>query len=323
MNIITIFKMSFDNLKKHLLGSIFVCLFTTVIIVGISILCAYSLPIILLVVIPLLIIPLFFSMKMVHYALRNGESPSFRVQIRFFGSYFTNIFMGVYRVLTTFIICLILLMFLNIFTNLIANSICCDLYPYFNDVIAKLTFAIQAGSMEEVQIIFNTYQVELLTFVNIAFLPCFFIISLVFVYRMYLNSLYAYMRLDMQTFSPQYFKYLFKQIKKKYRNLIFGKFFVLATPLFVLFLGGYFLGTFVSLNYFDNPLNIMGFAYSGGMTLILLYLPIYFSNNETIYTILRPDIFKFEKETREELLRLATSGFPNQNRDVKMPEDEE
>jgi len=315
MKIKELSKISFASVKKYFFPSFLMCFFGTIVI-GAILFLIFDLYIpILIIFVPLVFLPIFFSMMMSSYEIRCGKELKFSRQVKYVLAYFTNAYRGIFKVILTIFASLALGFVLLLLFSSIAEVICNVRFSNFQDIINKITEALKNDSLRDIYAIYNSYPTELNTYMVISALPPSFAILILVVYMFTSNGIYAYLRNHLPLINMPYFKFIIKINKKTYNNQIIGSYWGLNFPYFILLALGFALGGTICYFINSNFNLVLGSAFVGALFLSSFYLPIFFSNNETIFLSLKEDFLKSEQEFKKSLMERFNGSFMNDNKE--------
>lgn len=274
-------KESFLNFKKNILYFIFLSL--------ILILCGavtFSLDLIgfgigTIIVFPFLFMPVVFAIQVAIFGFRQDANPNWRLFFRFFSSYFKSTFRGCYRFILSAAFGIILFSIFSTIFSFISESICLSIFPNFSQQLEEVMNSIYNGNVEDVMSLINNDEIR--TCFYIAYLPSIGIGAIGAFVSMSFNSFYIYFRIQNSRFAPQYSKVVYRVAKNKIRKNLIKEYWSLNWPLYLLFVAGFVGGTCCSFYLDYNFYYAISFAIIFAIVAMIFYLPMYFSNMETIY----------------------------------------
>ncbi len=279
-----IFKNALDNLKKN--WAIIACLCLMLALVGALV---FSVDLLyfglgLLICLPFVLMPMFFAIQVAIYGLRRSSNPSWRLFFRFFASYFKKSFRGCFRYIFTFFCTAFVFIFFYYIFVTVSENVCINIYGYdhfveiYNELYTALYYDFDLVTMYEL-----LATSEMMTLFYVAILPAAGIAAVFFFTMLSLNSFYVYFKIDHTKYNPQYAKMVFRVGKRESNGGIWKAFFALNWPMYIFIIGGFCGGACLGYYLGYNFLNGISLALIVMMGAMFLYLPFYFSINESIF----------------------------------------
>lgn len=234
-----------------------------------------------LIVVPFVLVPIIFSIQVMHFGLRQDANPNGTLFFRFFRIYFSPNFMGSYRIIISTLFALLVEMISASIFGLIAYSVA-SLNPGMNDTIKLLIEYIESGDMEAVNnMLLNDANLKVLAY--IAYIPSFGIAFSMFFLSTSYNSLSIYFKIKNPMINPMYANRIYTVGKNAIRRKIMKEYWGLNWPIFVLFFIGFASG--VCIAYFNDLNYVYGqvIGIIAGVVAMIFYHPIFLNNLESIY----------------------------------------
>ena len=241
----------------------------------------------LIIILPLLIMPLFFSFSLFHY-IQNEKSelrysqmfklaslyiaPTFYGVLRFLFSYFVSILIGLIVILTSGII--LFYVFEHIYNPAFINSV--------NNLVNNIS---KIESTEAAQTLINGENGVLALYsfwVNV--IGAFFIVFF-FIYFINRHAIAIVFRSRFISGNPYIDKQAFKDFLKNNRFKYLKVRLYLNYPLFILLTAGYWLGVFIGYKSFNEIYLISSLAELLAIGFMLPFFPFMMSNNEVMGNI--------------------------------------
>lgn len=255
----------------------------------------------LLIVIPFAMMPIIFATQVAHFALQEKIVPSLKLNFRYFMSYFSIRFRGVYSFIKSAF--LSLAFFIVSFSILlpISGAITNSLHPSFNDVLYQINEAVLANNVNGLNDLFYG-NIELIRlYINIATLPATGIALFVFVYFITNNSIQVYLRIRQPLINSQFGSFIAQRSKATMGRQIRKSYWALNYPLFILLVVGFAAGTSIG-SIFTAELNYLTtIGVASAVLLMMFFLPFYFSNMEQIYLANKTEYEDISKKISKDL----------------------
>lgn len=277
-------KAALDNLKMNLGPSISLSLVLGLFIMMLtSIGAAEVAQTALLIIVPFIMMPILFATQVAHFALRENIAPSFKLNFRYFISYFGIRFRGVFGFVKSFLSALIFFIFTLSLILPISGPITNALHPGFNEVFTQLNDLMLASNLEAIMELFEANQTMLATYVNIGALPALGIALFIFVYFITKNSIQVYTRMKRPLIFSQLSNIITQRADRIMAIEIRKSYWALNFPLFILLAVGFAVGTLIGSIFTINLNYLATIGVASAVLLMMFFFPFYFSNMEQIY----------------------------------------
>lgn len=237
-----------------------------------------------LLIVPFLVLPLFYSFHIMHTGFSAGKRLTFSNSLKFFSLYFKKPNSSSFSFISTLGRTLLVFFISNFFITVITGVVFYNIYPdLFDLVISEFLSGAVTGNFDGVYLLISENLEIYTTFTLIIELSSFCIASFVFLHYMSFNSLSIYLRLYMRGSPVSFINSVFKYTVKKNKKQITKDYFLLLWPFYVLFFIGVLGSIPLLLLYTTNVNFIVIVALACGVLLSCLFFPLYFSSKEAIF----------------------------------------
>ena len=252
-----------------------------------SVLFALIDPLLLVVALPLLGLPFLFASHISCFYLRINQPITVSAYFRYFLGFFRSQFRGSFRAIISYLKS-IGFYFASVFVATIIVYIVYRLQygEVFVEALNRFIFQYLSSAEETYDDIMNVLYENnglLLTFfvyITVFGIP---VAVLAFIYYISFSSLSIYFRTSIAFVAPPLLKMSVNNTYRHYRRKMSKDWFKLNWPLLVLSLAGMVLFALLDLLLIKRIDLLPGLVIIGGVSLLMFYLPIYFTNMETIY----------------------------------------
>ena len=322
-------KEAFDKFQQNYVNSIILSVICVLFIAGV-VMVGLLMGGVSMILVMLVGLPFFFGCVMTHFSLQTQPTITGKYLFGSYIAYFRPPFFGCFRVIVSF--------FKTILYSLIVTAIVTGIVYLvfmqeagFNDQIKELIEMYKTEhTAEEWRIFFETNNYQLYRFMCASMVPTTLFEYLLFADFIAKEQVNAYLRLNYPLVHPIVHKQAMKQLKKDNRKALFKYHYGLNWPLIVLMAIGGGIGSYVSYLMFEyNFSNMMTIGAVGMVLMMALYLPLYFHNQEAIYTEIKPlypeytgrvmtDLAQKAAEMRDRInsMSLNVPLPPEENKDV-------
>lgn len=283
----TIKELSKENLKKNGLFAALIFLIVAILAAAfVAINLLYG--VLVLVVIPFIVLPIFFSFERALIIIREQNVPlSFTLIFEGFKLYFNERFNSTFNVVKTLIWGLLVYFGSGIIFGLTINlSFYYSNYLGWGDTINELMKLFSQTTTIEVFDNFIKEHQEVFSLVDLySSIPVLGVTAIYAFTSFTINSNSIFLRFSSLNYPGQYLKLIFADFIKRNRKAFLGNFLKLNFPLYILFIGGMALGGYLGSLYKVDTAIIFTFALMMGLFLSFgIYGSIYFANKEALYT---------------------------------------
>ena len=253
-----------------------------------------------IVIIPLVVLPFFFSCFVAHLGLIHKDELTARNLFRGYGIFFSQPYRSSFSVIKSFLKTLLV----ELAVSGAVLGICYAIYSQsetftvtINEIIEQL--ANQTLTTESLQALLEANDSEVYNYVNITNAISFLLGCFAFIIFITRESISIYPRLNMRNV-PLAHQIARASIRVNYKR--FNKaYFALNWPLLLILLGGMVGGLLLSVYAFDNYAiaGVLGLVFA--IALSSVYLPFFFANNEAIFESLAVDLNSVSEEYVKEV----------------------
>lgn len=252
-----------------------------------SVLFALIDPLLLVVALPLLGLPFLFASHISCFYLRINQPITVSAYFRYFLGFFRSQFRGSFRAIISYLKS-IGFYFASVFVATIIVYIVYRLQygEVFVEALNRFIFQYLSSAEATYDDIMNVLYENnglLLTFfiyITVFGIP---VAVLAFIYYISFSSLSIYFRTSIAFVAPPLLKMSVNNTYRHHRRKMSKDWFKLNWPLLVLSLAGMVLFALLDLLLIKRIDLLPGLVIIGGVSLLMFYLPIYFTNMETIY----------------------------------------
>ena len=240
----------------------------------------------LLIAVPLIMLPMIFASYIACYYLKAGQPITMSAVFRYFVGFFRPQFRGSFRGIRSFLSALLFyvgglfvsyivmyLVFRNVYGALFSDALTNLIKQYAS---TSMTYEDLANAMQENDGILLTF----IIYVTVLPLP---IAILRFIYAISFASISIYYRNNCVGATTSLISLAVNNTYAFFRNKIRKDWFSLNWPLLVLSLLGSIAGGLLAFFFVKDPIYISVFVSLGSVALLGFFLPLYFSNMETLY----------------------------------------
>ena len=244
-------------------------------------------PLLLIVAIPLIALPFLFASHVACYYLQINQQINISSFLRYFVGFFRVQFRGSFRALISFLKSLAFYFGMSFLAGIVLFLIFKAQYGEtfvnaFNTLIHTYFYSATATSEDIVELL-NANNGQLLTFIIYVSVVAIPLAMLAFIYYISFSSISIYYRTNVLVASASLLKMSVNSTYALYRKNMRKDWFALNWPMLALsFLGmiGFALLDLFIVRRIDL---LPAFVIVGGVALLMFYLPLYFTNMETIY----------------------------------------
>ena len=271
--------------RKNGIIAYFICIFTTLIACGFLAL-NLLLSSLFVVLVPLIIMPLYFACQASIRLMRNTETLTIGGFFRCYFGYFSEHFASTFRVIRSSLFSLIF--YGGVLLTSITVAIPCF---YFLNYYGFKTFIDSINifsSTSNIDALLNTYSNTIdMLFICISY-PSLSVFSFVYLFLTDKNSISLFYRLDNTKYPGKYISSLNDLVIKNNKKQFYKSYFALNWPFYLLFLIGYGLGFYLGYLYYVDYVSLFTFSLICGLGIsFILYGPNLFANKEAIYNSLK------------------------------------
>jgi len=237
----------------------------------------------LLIVIPFIMMPILFSTQVAHFALQEKIMPSFKLSFRYFMSYFSLRFRGVFSFIRSALVAFIIFIFsMSVFIG-ISGAITSAIYPGFEDVLYQLNELMLVNNLESIMELYDANHEMMSIYLNIGTLPAFGIALFFFVYFISKNSIQVYTRIKLPLAYSQFNNLIVQRARRTMGRQMNKSYWALNFPLLILLVVGFAGGTLIGSIFTLEPTYLATLGVASAIFLMMFFFPFYFSNMEQIY----------------------------------------
>ena len=271
-----------DNYHKNGYTAYLIFFFSMVVVAGVIAINLW-LPYFFYLLVPMLIIPIFFACQASIILLRDAEQLTLGGFFKCFFGYFGEHFRSTFRVIRSFLFSLIF--FGGIFfTSLIVTFISFYFTNYcgFHDLVNSINI-LDVTSVTAIDEILNKYAYAINMYGICTSFPALTAMTFVFIYLCSKSSVSLFLRLNNYKITGRYLGIIHANVMKKNRKLFLKYYWSLNWPLCVLLVLGFGLGAYVGTLYQLSATSL----YTFGLIIALFvafvfYGPTYLANKEAI-----------------------------------------
>lgn len=260
--------------------------------------------------IPLLVLPFLFAFMMLNYSLSIKDEVSAKNTFRLFGIYFTRPFRSSFRVILSFFK-MIIVQF--VFTLVLFGILYFSYSGYYGDVFNENFTGLINTFTNQTTMSTSAYNTAiegylsangnmLQNFTYALIIPSDFVAVIVFCFLISIESFSIYARLSLPQSTQVFVRTSVKRAIKKQKNNFYGSYLALNWPLFVLLVVGMIGGSLAMLFLFNNVNYASIVGVICGFILTSFFLPFYFNNMQSLYSLLEPDVKASSQELAREML---------------------
>ena len=307
---------SSSNYRKNGLISHLVFFLLAVLAAAFLLLCLFWVDLFLIIV-PLIVIPIFFAAQVVVIALRDEDYLTFGGFFNCFKTYFSPKFASTFRIIKSAIYSFVVYLIFSIVYGFAINL--SFYYTNFMNYAGIMTdiFNNVLTNPLDIEMFVNTYKDFFSIIMIYTNVPTLFVSAITFIYLIGINNIGLFDRMNNIQEIGQINKLAHENLLRNYRKEIHLSFIKLNWPLFLLFIigfgGGSVLGYFYLGTY--NGVYTLGIA----LAILLsfgLYGPFYLANIEALYEAFKDKYFdeknKFKGKVAESLEDLIKQ-YENKN----------
>lgn len=290
-----VIKDGFNKLKKNLIPSyILVFIFLAFLLASLAMSINSALSSISILCIFFIALPLFFSAMVSIYGLRkNIDGLKWKNIFHYFGSYFKVPYRGALRVISSTGIFILLFLVLTMVWSTVGYNITTAIYPNFPKIVEELSTFIN-GTNIDLNSFMTKYNLEISTFLYASMAPCVIVsLSIAILYSLY-NCYYTYFLINFPVANYSAGRMCYRSGAMQARKYMFKGYLAIVWPLILLFIGGYTLSIVIMHSYAIDFFMANVFALMIASALASLYLPFFFSFNESLF-IANKDFYDPEK----------------------------
>lgn len=280
-----VFKDGIKNFKEHWLSSYILTLIAIIFLCsGLAIslnpnFTTYSILFVLFISLPIL----FAIIVSIYGNRKNIDSLRWRNIFRYSLSYFKAPFRGAFRIIGTGILVFFTLTIAETLLATLTSGIMVKIYPHFNEIIKQLYELMNSGDIASLNNFLVTYSSEINTFEYISLAPALIIsLSVGILFSLY-HLYYTYFLINFPLANMMITRICYRNAKIKARKTMLKGFFAFAWVFIFLLISGYSVTLVIC--YFSNIsfhfANVFGLLI--GVTLSMLYLPLFLSFNESLF----------------------------------------
>ena len=240
----------------------------------------------LVITLPLIALPFLFASHVSCYFLEANQPVTLSAFFRYFVGFFNPQFRSSFKGIRAFLISLAIYFGMMIVSYVVMITIFRNQYgTLFSESLTNLikTYASQETSYDDLMNILNDNDALLLTFfMYVSALPIPFAV-LWFIYATSFASISIYYRLNIRGAVASLIRLAINATYSSFGAKMRKDWFKLNWPILVLSILGAVGGALISFLLVKNPLYFQALITIGSVALLVFYLPIYFSNMETLY----------------------------------------
>ena len=262
-------------------------------------------PLLFYILVPFVVLPVFFACQAVIYLLRDASSLTLGGFFKCFFGYFGEHFRSTFGALKSFLFSLIFYGAMTITTSLV-TFLCFYFTNFqgFGDLVNSVN-VLQFTSVEDINNFIDQYYVAITYFGLCTSLPTMTVFTFVFIYLCSKNSVALYYRLSNYKLTGRAISKIHSMVVSKNRKLYLRYYWSLNWPLFVLLIGGFALGSYVGYLYELNATSLYTFGLMISLFIAyFIYGPTYVANKEAIYIALKEE---YDQQATELLTSLTNS----------------
>lgn len=289
-----IWGLSRDNWRKNGFIAYLIFFFAILLVCGVSAL-NLLVPFFFYMVVPFVVLPIFFATQASIYLLRDAEQLTLGGFFRCFFGYFSEHFRSTFRAIKSFLFSLIFYGSVYVVSFIVSFIIfyTSNLFG-FKDLLSSIRTT-SLMSFEDLDYLFETYSKAIEMFGICTSLPSFTIFSFVFIYLCSKNSVSMFFRLSNYKLTGRFFSEVQTVVMKRHTKLYLKYYWTLNWPLFLLLLLGFTLGSYVGYLYQLSYVSLYAFGLMFALFFAyFFYGPTYLANKEAIYVALKD---AYEEET--------------------------
>ena len=285
---------SFEKYKKHRINSWILSLICGLFIAAIALICIVSQALVI-IFIPIVILPFFFACVLSHAALSQQDELSWRNLFGFYRLFFRPPFYSSFSAIKSALKALLA----EFILGFIAAGIIYAVYSRSETFIVTINQVFEAFSdmsitNEQLQALLEANNNEFGNFLDLTNSVSFLLFAFSFIFFILREEITIYVRATVKNI-PLANQIARASIKANAKN--FNKYyFALNWPLLVIFIAGMVGGCFLSIYAFNSYALCGAIGLSLSLALSSLFLPFYFSNQETIFEQLAIDINSISEE---------------------------
>ena len=283
----------------------YVIFFFSMLLVGGFIAINLVLPYFFYLLVPFIIIPIFFACQASSILLRDAEQLTLGGFFKCFFGYFGEHFRSTFKVIRSLLISLafyggiLITSLIVVFTTFYVTNYC-----YFTDFVNSINL-LQLTSMDEINALIEKYSLAINMFGVFTTYPASTVFAFVFIYLCSKNSVSLFYRLNNYKITGIYISKIHSLVMKNNKKTFLKYYWSLNWPLIVFFIGGFALGSYVGYLYQFNATSL----YTFGLIIAIFiayffYGPTYLANKEAIYIALKDE---YEVEANTLAVEIANS----------------
>ena len=313
---------SCSNHRKNGLIPYIIFLFTSLLMAGFLALGLIS-PLILILVVPLFVIPLFFAAEVSVISLRDMTYFTFRNFFKAFGFYFTNQFNSTYRVLKSMLFSLIFYggtLLTSIFVSVIAFYF--TNYCGFHEFIHSISI-MDVISSEELLALIDKYEYLFNMLGVCTALPSVAMFYFAFMFLIEKNSISMFHRMENLSGSGKLMSDVHTLVYKNNKKLFLKYYLGLSWPLFDLIVGGFALGAYLGTLYQVNATVMCVIGIGTSLVLSLtIYGNMHLASKEAIYHVFKEEYINETNKIKKRVIKTLDSLIEEINKTNESKSDE-
>ncbi|MFA7032214.1 MAG: hypothetical protein WC201_01460 [Bacilli bacterium] len=260
--------------------------------------------------IPFFVLPFLFAFMMLHYSLGIKNEVSTKNTFRLFGIYFTRPFRSSFRVFLSFFKTIVVQF---LFTILIFIVLYLFFYGYYGSLFTDNLSGLFNTILNQATMSSSAYNTAVNGYMtangnmlqNLAYIVVIssdFVAVITFCFLVSVESLSIYARLSLPQSTQVFVRSSVRRAIKKQKGSFYSSYIALNWPLFFLLVLGMVVGSLIALLIFNNADNASIFGVICGFILTSFFLPFYFNNMQSLYSLLEPDVKESSQELAHEML---------------------
>ena len=277
-----------------------------------------------ILMIPIIILPILFASHIACYYLEAQQPITVSALFRYYAGFYRPQFRSSFRGIRAFLISLAIYFGGMILSYIIFYALYQNLYgATFNDTFSNLVNAYMSEEMsyEDLANLLNENNGFLLTFFTyVTSMPLPFAI-LWFIYSISFSSISIYYRSNISAASDSLIRLALNNTFLKIKRAYMKDWFSLNWPMLALSFVGAIVGALISILLIRNTMYLGAFMCLGSVTLIVFFLPFYFSNMEVIYHHYESNFKDGNKAAVEMILHRIQSSIELSEEERKELED--
>lgn len=318
-------KEAFSKFSQNYINSIILSLICVLFIAGV-VMIGLLMGGVSMILVLLVGLPFFFAIVMTHFSLQSQPSITGKYLFGSYLAYFRPPFFGCFRVIISFFKAILYALIPTILVTLIVYLVFTQETGFNDQIKALIEMYKTEHTAEEWRIFFETNNYQLYRFMCASVVPTTLLEYLLLADFIGKEQINAYFRLNYPLVHPIIHKQAMKLLKKENRKTFLKYHYGLNFPLPILMAIGGGIGSYVSYLMFEYDFSNMITVGAVGMVLMMiLYLPIYFHNQEVIYSEIKTLYPEYTGRVMNNIAQKANEireKFNNMTLNVPLPPEE-